>query len=411
MDPWDVLKRSLGGSRHSMRGANQIMGRDSGSIPIEIPETASHGTALFSPEWNEGTYAWQTTDQAGLERRGTAFIYRFPFSISCHGLPEVALSFGVEGKGSVAMFPPFSDSDEIGQRFIEWDRIPCRGENPRRRFDVLARMGHPPAARGSADCNCLRVDIMVDRPCGPEGIDVEESLLGDPEPLVHGFLKLVRYRTRQWWITRDDGPRLAPLAAAFPVSGKNLIHGFPTNVFEIPRSFEIPKALDEEIWWALLRDMKDSFVPPSYDSRLLDSYYFCAVKDAEAATLALAQALEVARTEHLNRVGRQVHGDPDWDIGEFILDRKDLGRNRWALHRHLDDIPREASLCRSSFRDSAPEHWRNIGRLWETRGNVAHGHEASFQEDGQVVTCHTGHVSQWMTSVREAIAWLEGLKA
>ena len=74
-------------------------------------------------------------------------------------------------------------------------------------------------------------------------------------------------------------------------------------MLEIPKSFEKPRALDGQGWLSLADDLAAGLVPPAYDSRLLDSYYYCALKDVPASTLAVAQALEIARTEPLNRVG------------------------------------------------------------------------------------------------------------
>lgn len=116
MDPWHILGRSFQGTRHSMAKAKEMPAKGAQPVTIDISGEASHGTAMWSPQWNDGTYQWRTEDPAACEAHGTAFVYRFPFSISCHDLPDAALTFGIEGKMSVVMFPPFSADNQASVR-------------------------------------------------------------------------------------------------------------------------------------------------------------------------------------------------------------------------------------------------------------------------------------------------------
>lgn len=218
MDPIDLINRSFDRTPHSMAGSESFPSGSPQKVPIPIPKDSSHGVAMFAPEWNPGTYQWTATSEADLSRRGTAFVFRFPFSISCADLPPAAIELGVEGKVSIRLFPPFISSDQQGSADLLWENIPAAGKNPRRQYDVLAPIPVLPAAGGKVEADCLRVDLSVPMPSPAEGIPIEESLLGDPEPLVRHLLSLIRFRTRQWWITRDNGPRRGPLMAAFPIT-------------------------------------------------------------------------------------------------------------------------------------------------------------------------------------------------
>lgn len=262
-----------------------------------------------------------------------------------------------------------------------------------------------PAEGGNRELRGLRVDLMLNEPAGNEAISIDRAVVGDPRPIAEQILRLVRFRTRQWWIGRGEGGRRGPMVAAYPIAGDGSIHGEWIHYIETPGTYELPLALTTDVWMQVMQDLAARVDPPIYHERLLDAYYFLAERDLEAAALALANACEIARTQHFERAMRR--NDPEWDLNEYLRSRGDLGRNQWSLHTHLHPVA--ASLFGSGFREAHEDDWFAIRLLWKTRGRVAHGKRAGYEAQGVVRPVSSDMIASWIDPTRRLLEWLEAL--
>ena len=403
--PLEILQAAYRAPFTQMRDYTEVPGRIA-SATIKVPYDRSHGTFLFSTTSHPGDFVLPSCTGDDLRRSGTTFVFAFPFSISCAELDKKAIIFGIENRVEVTVYPPFDTGERKQLHHIDWTQIPNAGPDPYRRSRLTFPLTQMPAAKGLEDRAGLRIDMLVTVPANPAGTPVEDAVVGDPRPVVAHLLRIIRYRTRQWWVGRDDGPRRGPITGYYPIAENRTIRGEPVIAMEMPQSFEVPKALDTQIWLSLMEDIETGYDPPLYDDRLLDAYYFTALRDTEAAALAAAQVLEIARTHHLTRLANAKDGD-SWDLTDYLTRRRDLGRKQWNLAAHLDDVADD--LVGSSFRRDHPAEWEVVANVWKTRGQVAHGKHAHYVADGTVVPVGPDDVASWFPSIRTALRWLEAL--
>lgn len=384
-----------------------VISNEGGSPSFNIPlrPHSTHTLLGLRPELKEGTYKWPPPDETEGHAQ-SAFIFRFAFSIRCAEIKPLLIELRGEHHQGFLIYPPFVVQGSGVRGHPLWKDVPNSGPNPFSGAEPLPRFEHPGGGAGTRECSGLRVDILAGPP-DQATRPANDLVIGEPRILVNHLMRLIRYRTRQWWVARGDGPRVGSIIAAYPINRDGAMRGFPFTIAEVPTVFEPVVPLDTDIWLQLARDIATDFAPPAYDARLLDAYYALALPDTDAAVLALANAAEIARTVHLERAVRRGRSDVRWSLNahlEALRDRKD----RWAITRHLGDIAK--ALVGRSLADDDAAAFESIRLLWECRGNVAHGKPPTIKSrSGQPELVGPDTVVAWVHGVRRAVAWLENL--
>lgn len=231
----------------------------------------------------------------------------------------------------------------------------------------------------------LRIDIV-----GSSAIDenvADQAVRNAGSDLI----RVLRWRSRQWWIGRSVDALVGYLRIRFAA----LSDGTPIEKIEsAPKYGSVSRARGDELaitaalWDSAVQDLRVQTTVPLHALLLLDAIYFEAISDLTRSVLDCAAACELVKDTAYSRKGWPKSG---YDLPEHI------GNN---LERFLSG---------HSYERDHPSHFAIVRNLWDARGNITHSAQAQYRVAGQVVKVDSTRTKEFITSAEHCIAWLNTL--
>jgi hypothetical protein len=220
------------------------------------------------------------------------------------------------------------------------------------------------------------------------------------EDLMFRLLRLLRWKSGQWWILRSVQPLMGFVRNDFPIdrNGVFLPNDIPSPHSRAHPGYGFERPITQEMWQAVLGFWRSSSSPPEADLILLDAYYFVATAEIRRAVVDAATACEVAKDEFFERRWREQSSEPfrrgrmlrGYDLPDHI----DVQMQRWI---------------RRSYRVDHPQHFVSIQNLWDARGNVAHGGPLTYRTNKTQTEVTRDEAIRLCDAVRHCVGWLQGL--
>jgi hypothetical protein len=210
---------------------------------------------------------------------------------------------------------------------------------------------------GIAFVNALRVDVAG------QPAETDPQTVND---LVGRLLRLLRDRTRQWWVGhphREAESRY--VRASFPVDARGEMVGTSTNAgVDIEPRFGDEAHLTPALFTAVCAALGAGEDAPLSAELFHDARYFAIRGDIRRSVLDAVIACDFVVLEEALRLGQQ-RGMSERQVRGKLSDR-DLLAN---LRR---DVPAMFGAS-YSFAEACPGPYQHIVRLWAARGSIAHG--------------------------------------
>ena len=322
----------------------------------------------------------------------------------------------------IRVYPPFaSRSPEALVDRVESDKVPFRpNRDPSAGFRVmpaplaLPQFSSAVGAPASIKLFGLGPDGRMSPGPTPEEMpsdfirmdvyaESEDDGLRHSVVLLERLNELIRWRTRQWWVTRSSDGLSGATLTSFPVTEAGSISARSRNLSAGVRSYTMngdEKPLSNGDWQQVLRDIDEGTYPPIGHVLLFDARYFHSIGDLRQAVIQADAACEIVKEQTFETLWTQRNPGKLYDPER----RNDLLRN-WDLPRHID--AKFANHFGRSYRQEHPAQWTIIDQLWQARNNVAHGAENTFGDPPESVT--PTHVRDFLAAADHCISWLESL--
>lgn len=236
----------------------------------------------------------------------------------------------------------------------------------------------------------LRLDIIPDPKC--------PSYEATANALVTRLMGHIRCLTSQWWITHSSDTLIGWMRNEFQVDNYGKPDGEILASSKSRSPFGWETALTQAKWEAAIRLVESGVEPDVVDLLMLDAQYFSASSDWRRMVLDAATACEIAKDEACERLWNRINSIP-YKRGRHL--------QGWNITMHLDSGIK--AIGGRSLKDEEPEVYANICRLWDSRGNVAHGEEAYFREAGRKVSIGGETAKVIIASTIKCVRWLRAL--
>ncbi len=293
--------------------------------------------------------------------------------------------------------------------YIAEDAIPFQQDPHPRLVEPLKRMASIPklgidAAGQTAFTVALGplwTDAPTPFPMDSLRIDIEgthEAVPEYPNAVATSLMEQIRWRTRQWWITRSTAGLQGYVRNSFAVDQTGLPQGDPDGLCagQTVTGFELP--LSNEMWHESIDALAAQNQPPEYDILALDAHYFLSIGDFRRAVIDAVTACEHARDRTFERLYSARVGSQ-------------YKRGRVIKSESLPDTV-DKDLLRLNRRSYAAEHadmFAVVRDLWDSRGRVAHGGPATLRTNGALVPLNADSTSRLVKGARHLIEWLTAL--
>ncbi|HEX6041065.1 hypothetical protein [Longimicrobium sp.] len=217
---------------------------------------------------------------------------------------------------------------------------------------------------------------------------------------LNRLMRLFRWWTSQWWITRDRSFMEAPLRAALSINelGEplNQLYGYATNIGTL--GYE--RLLDETIFTRVCQAFAIGRDIPISAGAFLDSIYSHSLQNTRQslfeASIACESAIQEAAAHHAATLQVPVEELERSLKGSDLLFNLDRGVK---------------SILGRSFREDCPEQYDWIRKLWAARGRVAHGKSALIVHDGQRRTPTPEDRVAMIHSVHRLFFWFQSIRS
>lgn len=283
------------------------------------------------------------------------------------------------------IYPPFRSgpANFITMPHLDPGQIPSlSGKKPRKRIQLRHAVAIPTLVHSTQTEPGLLVTLSVNWGKRPQ-IFPMDSLRVDVfgtcenlETVIEQLLQLLRWRSRQWWITRSVAPLEGFLRGELPVLRDGTLVGLQGSERGKMRTVtgnELP--IDKHLWTGVIEDFRRGLEPPIYDILLLDARYFASTGESRQSVLDSASAIEQARDITIEDLW-PLHGDQR----KFHRDKVLKGDK---LYNHLDrDLN---NYIGRSYKSEHPSQFEKIKTLWIARHNIAHGGSGKYRRGGRTV--------------------------
>ena len=223
----------------------------------------------------------------------------------------------------------------------------------------------------------------------------------DANRFLNNLMQLVRWKTKQWWITRSS--YALSKSGAFPIAidthhlpVKETIRPLP--VITTSGLFGDELNLTEALWEECIsHTCLDQEPIPVYELLLLEARYFVGVNEIRQSILEASSAVDFCREITFERLWCAKYPGKIFDDKR----RNDLLRN-WDYPRHLDVLFNKH--FGRSYKLERPQHWSYINCLSKSRNNVAHGKPSEYGDPP--VTVDNKLCRQFITASEDCVKWL-----
>jgi hypothetical protein len=240
--------------------------------------------------------------------------------------------------------------------------------------------------------NLLRIDVY--------GGD-DESLPSKAQSIKAELMRVIRWRTQQWWVTRDSASLSKPGSLGYKIDALGeQISAIPRLGMSMgARTFSgNEKFLDAALWEQSVADAFSHVETPAHWTQLLDAQYFLAIDDLAQAGLLAASGCDILKERVFEAVWQRRH--PRRTYSKTQRNRMISG---WQMPEHIDTGL--ATLLGRSYKTEHPQEWDGVSQLWELRNHVAHGDVPSFGSPPSIAT--DSDIVRFVNAARHLLKWLE----
>lgn len=242
--------------------------------------------------------------------------------------------------------------------------------------------------------NLLRIDIYGH---GQDALPKASSLKTN-------LMRIVRWHTGQWWITRRTNPSIST-ALAYNINERGetvLIEGQGRAGAGVGvRTLEgYEKFLDNATWEQSIKDVFADVEPPAHWMQMLDAIYFLTAGDVAQSCLSAASGCDILKERTFEDLWQARHPGQ-----RYSSRRRWQLINGWQMPEHIDTGLN--TFIGRSYRTEHRQNWDNIKQLWEVRNSVAHGNAPTF--GNPPATPIDTDLSRFISSGRHLLRWLETL--
>jgi len=220
------------------------------------------------------------------------------------------------------------------------------------------------------------------------------------EMIMGKLLTLIRWHTRQWWVTHSMDALLGYQRAKFPISMNGMPVGKPLGLGRVGTVLGNERGLDTALWALAINHLRDGVEPPAYDLLLLDAQYFSFVGNIKRSVLDLSMACEQAIETVAQRIWKLKSPNEKFKLkrllpGDDLIEN--LGRNlkRFTGHSYEEENPRKYSVIKD---------------VWMVRNSVAHGGFAQYVCNGKTVKVDDGKTREFCQAAYHCIRWIQSLE-
>lgn len=233
----------------------------------------------------------------------------------------------------------------------------------------------------------LRVDVIVAERQEPIG-----------EQVLRTFLRILRTRTRQWWVGHSVHGLVGHLRNVFPIRDRGEPLALPEGRTRgrTVDGDELP--IEPIIWEASLGDLEQGITPPLYLELLLDGRYFGSIGDYRRAVVDLAMACEQAKDLAFERLWTTSSPGAPFHRGRVM--------SGYDLPEHLD---RDLKRFSHSYKEQHPDKFATLSELWDARGNIVHQGTAIFRRAGVGIEVDENACQNFVRGASHCVQWLESL--
>jgi len=348
------------------------------------------------------------------KRPSMAYIYSFPFWLYVDTSSDLPITQIQISEHEVRIYPPFRSgpANFITMPHINFKQIPFPpGSSPELiRFEIPQVAAYPLLGINSRGKAAIFLTDMKewDKPINPFPMDslrldflqTRKDELNFAEMIVGKLLTLIRWHTRQWWVTHSMDGLLSYKRAKFPISMNGMPVGKPLGLGCMRTVLGNERGLDTALWALAINHLRDGVEPPAYDLLLLDAQYFSSVGNIKRSVLDLSMACEQAietvvqriwKLKSLNQKFKRKRVLPGDDLIE------NLGRNLKRFTGH-------------SYEEENPKKYSVIKDLWKARNSVAHGGFAQYVRDGRTVKVVDVKAREFCEAAYHCVRWIQSLE-
>ena len=350
-----------------------------------------------------------------MTEAGYAYIYTLPYWIFTDDT-ELWRGNQVEYNDYIyAIYPPHRNSDYPFLNTptkIHFEQIPGLKTNENITVEpfniLLPDMGDPqkrliiwPGGIDKLDPikipkDSVRIDIL---PKSKNKFQPDEA-----KRFLNNLMQLVRWKTKQWWITRSSYALSS--SGAFPIVINTQRLPIKTTIRLLPvistcGLFGDEAILTESLWIECsTQACLDDVNVPVYDFLLLEAKYFLGVKDIRQTILEASSAVDICKEITFQRLWCAKHPGKLYDESK----RFDLLRNM-NYPKHLDF--KFQNHFHRSYKQEHPHEWTEIKNLYDTRNNIAHGGHNEYGAPPVVVDYDV--CRKFVLAADHCVSWLLNL--
>jgi hypothetical protein len=163
-----------------------------------------------------------------------------------------------------------------------------------------------------------------------------------------------------------------------------------------PFGHELP--VSDLIWQSALQATAHGLKPNLHEVLIQDAHYHAATGEYRRLVLDAANACENLKERVFETL---------WVNTNQGAYRRGKVLSGYDLPKHLDmDIKQ---LCGRSFKQEVPTAYVEVKRLWDARGNVAHGEDAFYREDNRRIDVSEQNANDLVKGAAACLEWLAAL--
>lgn len=364
----------------------------SGKASITRGETR---TLSYHPYYYEG---WKITGLTGsYKTKGRSVVIKLPFDIYLD--PDLTKEFKttdlVTGR-SIIIYPPFASfpSSTESTKLINTNYIPYISGRLPPNHDKAGFNDFSLTSMSGIACDCIRLDIFNN--VAEDDDPIVAEVVSD---IVNRLLKILRWYTGQWWITKDRGPLMSNEKYQFDINEySERISPFHA-VARTCGLLGTEKNLNGRRLNGSCYSLSINRQPPMYIELLFDSIFFYYDDNIRHSIIEAAIACETLINSSLEAA-----------IKNNLISRSRKNKLVPNNNKLIQNFDRACESMGYNFNsEDNKDNFRKIENLWVARGNIAHGTNPIIQIDGpkNIRDVNKKDVLEMITALSEMISWAE----
>lgn len=348
-----------------------------------------------------------------------AYIFSFPFWIYVNTRHAPSINMvNFEGV-QIRLYPPFKTSaaNWIPMPKIDKEKIPfLRNRRPKEISNHFSISIAPmPLLDGpGADKMGVVVALEEEWPSGKKPVNFPMDALRidiiskedreDFGEIAERFVKLLmaqlRVISKQWWIFRSIDSLLGWTRLYVDVDKFGTPTDVPIGTIKIRTPNGSERAISISIWNLAVERVEKNIQPPLYEVLMMDAEFHLATYEIRQFILSASTACEQFKEIVIESIWIKENPGKKYRRGKVL--------NSYDICRHIDvDLK---NICDKSFKVEDEESFSYIKKLWDARGNVAHGEMPYFNSDGQRIEVDEEIAKNMISAARKLVNWLSRLK-